>query len=276
MRDLALINAGAAIYAAGVAETLAEGVEAARAAIVDGRAERALSSVTWRRAGAQRAGGGRAMSAQTPTRAGAHPASTREELERRKRELPRAGARVSGVRDRRQAQARSARRFRERAEGARDRGDRGVQATLASAGTLREAPDLRELVGAYERGGASALSVLTEGPHFDGSLEDLRAARAACELPLLRKDFIVDEYQLYEAKVAGADAVLLIVAALGQEELSGAARARARARSGRAGRGARPRGVAPALELEAELIGINNRDLRDFSVDVERTVRADG
>ena len=100
-----------------------------------------------------------------------------------------------------------------------------------SAGALREDPDLAEIVGAYERGGAVAVSVLTEGPNFDGSLEDLRAARAACELPLLRKDFIVDPYQLHEARAAGADAVLLIVAALAAR---GAAR-RCTARRGRSG-----------------------------------------
>src|SRR5665213_4404973 len=89
-----------------------------------------------------------------------------------------------------------------------------------SAGKLREGADLQELVGAYERGGASALSVLTEGPNFDGSLNDIHAVRGACGLPILRKDFVVDPYQLYEAVVAGADAVLLIVAALEQEELA--------------------------------------------------------
>ena len=68
-----------------------------------------------------------------------------------------------------------------------------------SAGPLREEADVQEIVGAYERGGAAAMSVLTEEPNFDGSLEDLRAARAACALPLLRKDFIVDPYQLQEA-----------------------------------------------------------------------------
>src|ERR1019366_7655624 len=72
----------------------------------------------------------------------------------------------------------------------------------------------------YERGGAVAVSILTEGPNFEGSLEDLRAARSACDLPLLRKDFIVDPYQLHEAQAAGADAVLLIVAALAPPELA--------------------------------------------------------
>jgi indole-3-glycerol phosphate synthase len=140
-----------------------------------------------------------------------------------------------------------------------------------SAGTLRAAPDLRELVGAYQRGGAGAVSVLTEGAHFEGSLHDLSEARAACDLPLLRKDFIVEPYQLYEAVVAGANAVLLIVAALEQTALSdlyGQARGldldvlvevHDRAE------------LHGALELGAELVGINNRDLRDFTVDVRRT-----
>jgi indole-3-glycerol phosphate synthase len=140
-----------------------------------------------------------------------------------------------------------------------------------SAGTLHEAPDLHELVGAYERGGASALSVLTEQKHFDGSLEDLRAARAACDLPILRKDFIVDEYQLYEAKVARVDAVLLIVAALEPDELS-ALNERARALGLDVLVEVHDRDeLRTALAIEAELIGINNRDLRDFSVDVART-----
>ncbi len=140
-----------------------------------------------------------------------------------------------------------------------------------SAGTLRERPDVAELVGAYERGGAAAVSILTEGPHFDGSLEDLRAARAACALPVLRKDFIVDPYQLHEARAAGADAVLLIVAALDQltlralheqaSELGLDALVEVHDRAE----------LARALEVGARLVGINNRDLRDFSVDVERT-----
>src|SRR5438067_172306 len=83
-----------------------------------------------------------------------------------------------------------------------------------SAGELRPGADVREVVRAYERGGAAALSILTEERHFGGSLDDLLAAREASDLPILRKDFIVDAYQLYEAAAHGADAVLLIVAGL--------------------------------------------------------------
>ncbi len=145
-----------------------------------------------------------------------------------------------------------------------------------SAGALREAPDLHEMVSSYERGGASALSVLTEEKHFDGTLEDLRAARAVCGLPILRKDFIVDVYQLYEAKVARADAVLLIVAALEPEELS-ALNERAQTLGLDVLMEVHDRDeLQTALKIGAELIGINNRDLRDFSVDVERTAKLMG
>ena len=140
-----------------------------------------------------------------------------------------------------------------------------------SAGALRERPDVGEIVSAYERGGAAALSILTDGPHFGGSLDDLRAARAACALPILRKDFIIDPHQLHEARSAGADAVLLIVAALDQPTL------------GALHREAVELGLEVLVEVHdrpelhralavgADLIGINNRDLRDFTVDVERT-----
>src|SRR5919112_177635 len=89
-----------------------------------------------------------------------------------------------------------------------------------SAGEIRAGATVEEIVAAYERGGASALSVLTEGPHFGGSLDDLRAAHDASVLPILRKDFIVDRYQVYETAAAGADALLLIVAALEPDEIA--------------------------------------------------------
>jgi indole-3-glycerol phosphate synthase len=142
-----------------------------------------------------------------------------------------------------------------------------------SAGSLREGAELAAVVTAYERGGASALSVLTEGPNFDGSLADIGAARGACGLPILRKDFVVDPYQLYEAVVAGADAVLLIVAALEQEQL-----ASLHDRALELGLDVLVEvhdrdELARAEQLGARLIGVNNRDLRDFSVDVGRTER---
>jgi indole-3-glycerol phosphate synthase len=140
-----------------------------------------------------------------------------------------------------------------------------------SAGTIREGSAVDEIVLAYERGGAAALSILTEPFHFGGSLDDLRAARAITELPVLRKDFIVDPYQLYESAAAGADAILLIVAALEPEtlyELLSEARALDLDALVEIHD---ERELEVALDVEADILGINNRDLGDFSVDIERT-----
>jgi indole-3-glycerol phosphate synthase len=141
-----------------------------------------------------------------------------------------------------------------------------------SAGRLaREEIDLAAQVAAYERGGAAALSVLTDEPHFGGSLADLRAARAACDLPIIRKDFIVDPYQLYEAAVHGADAVLLIVAALDDDALR-SLRQEARAIDLDCLVEVHDEGeLERALEAGAEVIGINNRNLDDMSVDIATT-----
>jgi indole-3-glycerol phosphate synthase len=140
-----------------------------------------------------------------------------------------------------------------------------------SAGTIREGVSVEDVVTAYEAGGAAALSILTEPFHFGGSLDDLRAARAATHLPVLRKDFVVEPYQLYESAAVGADAILLIVAALEPDALLALHR------------DARALDLdvlveihdedelAVALDVDAEVIGINNRDLSDFSVDIERT-----
>jgi indole-3-glycerol phosphate synthase len=141
-----------------------------------------------------------------------------------------------------------------------------------SVGDIRSELTVTEIVRAYERGGAAAVSILTEARHFGGSLDDLREARAASVLPILRKDFVVDHYQVYESAVAGADAILLIVAAVEDDDLAFLHR------------------EALGLDLDvlvevhdedeleralaivdADVIGINNRDLTDFSVDVERT-----
>ena len=207
------------------------------------------------------------MSTRTPTVLERILAETRAALEQRKREAPQPGAAP------RASTAAAGRPFRD----ALTRPGMGVIAEFKrrspSAGALREGADVGELLRAYERGGAVAASVLTEGPNFGGSLDDLRAAREACALPLLRKDFIIDRFQLHEARAAGADAVLLIVAALEQDELS-ALHAGAR----QLGLDALvevhdQRELERALALPADIIGINNRDLRDFSVDVERSSR---
>jgi indole-3-glycerol phosphate synthase len=140
-----------------------------------------------------------------------------------------------------------------------------------SAGTIREGATCSEIVRAYERGGAAAISVLTEEAHFGGSLADLREARATTELPLLRKDFTVDPYQLYEAKAAGADAVLLVVGSVRDRDLAELYRLAHEIDLDAIVEIHRDEELEVALELDADVIGINNRDLEDFSVDIDRT-----
>jgi indole-3-glycerol phosphate synthase len=140
-----------------------------------------------------------------------------------------------------------------------------------SAGVIRADLELPDIVSAYERAGARALSVLTEESRFGGQLADLAAARAASRLPILRKDFIVGEYQVYEALAGGADAILLIVAALDTGTL-----VRLHSLATQLGLATLVE-VHDAIELDAaheigaEIVGINNRDLATLKVDVERT-----
>ena len=140
-----------------------------------------------------------------------------------------------------------------------------------SAGTIREGATVREIVGAYERGGAAALSILTEPFHFAGSLDDLREARAESALPVLRKDFVVDPYQLYESAAAGADAILLIVAALDPGALWELLREARGLDLDALVEVHDERELEIALDVEADVLGLNNRDLADFTVDIERT-----
>ncbi len=140
-----------------------------------------------------------------------------------------------------------------------------------SAGTIREGSTVEDIVLAYERGGAEALSILTEPFHFSGSLDDLRAARTVTELPVLRKDFVVDPYQVYESAAAGADAILLIVAALEPEPLYELLQEARALDLDALVEVHDERELEVALYVEADVLGINNRDLGDFSVDIERT-----
>lgn len=148
-----------------------------------------------------------------------------------------------------------------------------VKRASPSKGVLREDFDAVAIALAYELHGASCLSVLTDEPYFRGSLDDLRAVRSAVGIPVLRKDFILDTYQLYEARSAGADAVLLIAECLDDVQL------------GKLHRETLELGMTPLVELYepanlprvlaagAFLVGINNRDLRSFQTDLEHTLR---
>jgi len=142
-----------------------------------------------------------------------------------------------------------------------------VKRSSPSRGALAEIPDPAALALAYETGGASVISVLTEGRKFGGSLADLEAVRAAVALPVLRKDFIAEPYQVFEARAAGADLVLLIVAALDQPRL-------VELFTMINGLGMTPLvethsadEVDRALDLGADVIGVNARDLSTFELD---------
>jgi len=142
-----------------------------------------------------------------------------------------------------------------------------------SRGVLKADYDPVAQATAYARGGAAAVSVLTEPSFFDGALDHLTRVRVAVDVPVLRKDFLVDPYQLYEARLAGADAVLLIVAALDDARLAGLLD------------GARRLGLAALVEVHDEteldralaagatVVGVNNRNLRTLAVDLDVSAR---
>ena len=142
-----------------------------------------------------------------------------------------------------------------------------------SKGVLAASYDPVRMATQYEEGGAAAISVLTEPTFFDGSLEHLAAVGKRVGIPLLRKDFIVDPYQLFEARAAGADAVLLIVAALEQNDLAGL-----QSRAWELGLATLVEvhdetELARAIDGGARVVGVNNRNLRTLTVDIEASDR---
>jgi indole-3-glycerol phosphate synthase len=141
-----------------------------------------------------------------------------------------------------------------------------------SAGELRAGAGVAETVRGYERGGAAVLSILTEERQFGGSLHDLRAAREASDLPILRKDFVVVPYQLYEAAANGADAVLLIVAGVPDEDLADLYTLAGELDLDCLVEVHDEPELERALMVDAHVIGINNRNLNDLSVDTRTTV----
>jgi indole-3-glycerol phosphate synthase len=148
-----------------------------------------------------------------------------------------------------------------------------VKRASPSAGAIRAGLDAPAQARAYAAAGAAAISVLTDGPGFGGSLADLAAARAAVDVPLLRKDFVLDRYQLLEARAHGADAALLIVAALDAPALRGLLDA-----CGELGLAALvevhdARELEAALRAGARVVGVNNRNLATFAVDLSVSER---
>jgi indole-3-glycerol phosphate synthase len=138
-----------------------------------------------------------------------------------------------------------------------------------SAGSIREDLDPGHRAGLYARNGAAAISVLTDGPYFGGSMEDLRTAADNCSLPILRKDFILDEVQILEARAAGASAVLLIVRVLGGTRLGLLLRYVVELGLDALVEVHTSAELEVALDNDARIVGINSRDLDTFRVDVE-------
>jgi indole-3-glycerol phosphate synthase len=201
-------------------------------------------------------------------------ATKRREVEEAKARTP-----LASLRD----EARRARPPRGFEQALRAKVDAGKPAVIAeikrsspSKGLIRADFDPARIAQSYEANGAACLSVLTDREFFGGSADDLRAARAACALPVLRKDFIVDPYQLHQSRAWGADCILLIVAALAESDLRALEAEALSLGLDVLVECHDASELETALRLRSALIGINNRDLRTFDTRLETTLSLAG
>ena len=259
-RDVVLLNAGASLFVAGKAASVREGIARAATAIDSGAARVKLEDMiaAFRKVGMT-------STADTPDLLAAITAATRRMVEMRAAAAPFADLerRALAIEPRPGGFAAALSR--------RDRVNviAECKRRSPSRGVLKADYDPAQIAAGYERAGAAAVSVLTEPTFFDGHPDHLTAVRKSVDLPILRKDFIVDRYQIMEARAAGADAVLLIVAALAARELEELHREATRAGLDVLVEIHDLGEVPAALRAGASIVGVNNRNLRTLAVNTE-------